>query len=928
MEKTYSEIQTEILDLFRHFLQELGSDRAFRTITVESYLDRDLGIDSLGRVELLHRVEKHFNVKLPISVMAEAETIRDIITGIQHLTPTHGPKKEFVSKLPESSIDPSSTETLVELLILYGEKEPNRPHIYLQDEMGLEQKITYGDLYQNAILVARGLRAKGLQRGETVAIMLPTSPEFFYAFMGILLAGGIPVPIYPPFRPDRIGEYAVREALILKNAQVRILITFHKAEILSRLLRVFIPGLKEVLTVLDLTKMEGDFSLSAQEIESESAALIQYTSGSTSDPKGVLLTHFNLLSNIRAYGKAAEVKSDDVCVSWLPLYHDMGLIGSWLGSFYFGIPATILSPLIFLNRPEQWLWSIHYHRATVSAGPNFAYELCTRKINEKDIQGLDLSSWRLALNGAEAVNPETLRRFAKKFAPYGFKEETFLPVYGLAESSVALTFPPLNRKPKIDKIKRSDFEISHRALGLTDEKEAFLEFAACGVALESHKIRIVDDQNNELGERHVGNLQFQGPSSMQGYYRNPEATEKIHHSGWWETGDLAYMADGEIYITGRKKDIIIKAGRNYYPEEIELTAGQIPGVRKGCVAAFGVTDPKTGTEKLIVVVETRETQLKEKNKIREEILDRLSTALGVPPDHVILVEPNTIPKTSSGKLRRSSCKQDYIDGKIGRPKAPTWWQFAKISILGAWQFTQKWVANILKGIYTAYYAAFWLIFFIPIWGGTMILPQALSKKYAKFWARMSFRVALCPMKICQKENLTRFDRMVYVANHCSYIDALIFIAILPSNTAIVAKQELMDTPILRGLVKKLGHIVVERWEFSKSVADVDNIQKALMKESVAIFPEGTFTYADGVRQFKLGAFKCAVSAEVPICPISIQGARKILRSGNALLRPGRLVITVHEPILPESDDWQEIVRLRNIVRKKIAKYSGEEILNV
>jgi fatty-acyl-CoA synthase len=926
MEKTYSEIEIEILDILRQFLQELGSERALRTISIESYLDRDLGIDSLGRVELLYRVEKHFDIKLPTTVMAEAEVVRDIILGIQHLAPVHGPKKEFIKKLPQSTIDPSSAETLIDLLILYGENEPNRPHIYLQDEVGEEQKITYGDLYQNALSVARGLATKGIKMGETVAIMLPTSPEFFYAFMGILLAGGIPVPIYPPFRPDRIGEYAVREASILKNAEVRILITFHRAEILSRLLRVFIPSLKEVLTVLDLSKFNGDFS--PRELESESAALIQYTSGSTSDPKGVLLTHYNLLSNIRAYGKAADIKPDDVCVSWLPLYHDMGLIGSWLGSFYFGIPATLLSPLMFLNRPEQWLWAIHYHRATVSAGPNFAYELCVRKVNEKDIQGLDLSSWRLALNGAEAINPNTLRRFTKKFAPYGFREETFLPVYGLAESSVALTFPPLNRKPKIDKIKREEFESKHLALPITDEKESALEFVACGVPLEHHAIRIVDDKNNVLPDRQVGNLQFQGPSAMQGYYRNSAASQKIFHQGFWETGDLGYIFEGEIYITGRKKDIIIKAGRNYYPEEIEITTAQVPGVRKGCVVAFGVSDSKTGTEKLVVVAETRETNLKERARIREEIIDRLTTALAVPPDHIILVPPNTILKTSSGKLRRSSCKEDYLSHKIGKAKTPTWWQFLKLGLLGTWHFAKKWFSNILKAIYTSYFIIYWLLAFLPIFITTMSLPRPLARKFAKFCARFSFRVALCPIKIHDKHNLTRYDRMVYVANHSSYIDALIFLAILPSNTAIVAKQELNNSRILSALINKLQHVVIERWEFTKSVADVDNIQNALKKESVAIFPEGTFTYADGVRQFKLGAFKCAVSAEVPICPISIRGARKILRSGNFLLRPGKIEIRVLEPVLPESDDWQEIARLRNLVRKKIAKFSGEEIINV
>ena len=251
----------------------------------------------------------------------------------------------------------------------------------------------------------------------------------------------------------------------------------------------------------------------------------------------------------------------------------MGLIGAWLGSLYFGVPATILSPLFFLNRPERWLWAIHYYRGTISAGPNFAYELCARRISDETIQGLDLSSWRLALNGAENVYAKTLTRFTKKFAAYGFKPEALFPVYGLAESTVALSFPPLGRVPRIDKVIRETVENERHAVPATTTTKNWLEFVSCGKAIPGHALRIVDDNDQLLPERSVGNVQFQGPSSMQGYYRNPQETQAVHHQGWWDTGDLGYSADGELFITGRKKDIIIKAGRNLHAPELEdLTA--------------------------------------------------------------------------------------------------------------------------------------------------------------------------------------------------------------------------------------------------------------------------------------------------------------------------------------------------------------------
>ena len=307
-------------------------------------------------------------------------------------------------------------------------------------------------------------------------------------------------------------------------------------------------------------------------------------------PKGVLLTHDNLLANIRAIGLGLDVRPTDVGASWLPLYHDMGLIGSWLFCMHHGIPLALQSPLAFLARPERWLWSIHQRRATLSPAPNFAYELCVRKIPDRALEGLDLSSWRVALNGAEPVSPETLERFVERFAPYGFRREAMMPVYGLAESSVGLCFPPVGRAPRIDRVARARLREGQTRGAGGRRRHSVLRFVSVGTALPEHEVRIVDDAGR--GRRRAApsaGSSSAAPRSTAGYYRKPEATAAITlPGGWLDSGDLAYRADGEIFITGRLKDLIIKAGRNLVPQEIEEVAAAVPGIRRGCVVAFGV----------------------------------------------------------------------------------------------------------------------------------------------------------------------------------------------------------------------------------------------------------------------------------------------------------------------------------------------------
>jgi len=929
MDVEKNDIEKQLLSIAHRFLSELEAERAVQAISLDASLDHELGIDSLGKVELLHRIENTFSIHLPEKTLADVKSLRDLVPLIEKIASESPIKiKPVYSPILESvSLNFSSTTFLIDALKSYASKQPNRPHIYLQDEQGHEQIIRYAELLDGAKTVARGLHQRGIKSGETIAIMLPTTDEFFYAFLGILLVGAIPVPIYPPFRADQIEEYAKREAKILKNAQVRILITFARVKILGDMLKPFVPSLIEVTTLDSLRVKTG--SVPEISIKPHDIALIQYTSGSTGDPKGVVLTHENMLSNMHAIRKSVDIQPTDVNVSWLPLYHDMGLM-CWLASMYFGIPLTIMSPLIFLSRPERWLWAIHYHRATISGAPNFAYELCVKEINLKDIQGLDLSSLRFTFCGAETINPKTIHAFIEKFKPFGFKPDSFAPAYGLAESTVALTIPTKKRYPLIDKIQREKFEKENRAIpSATSNEREYLEFVACGEIISEHSLRIVDDAGNILNDRMVGNIQFSGPSAMQGYFDNPAATEKAKDNYYWNTGDLGYMADNELFVTGRKKDLIIKAGRNIYPEEIEEIVNQIAGIQSGGVIAFGVSDQRTGTEKLVIVAETFQTQKTKREKMHAEIIKQMSLTLDIPPDVIIFVAPHTIPKTASGKLQRSECKKNYAEGKIKHRQLPAKVQLIKLGLKSISQKMENVIKTLLKFIYAIYVGIILLVTTLPVLVILFLSPQKIAAKICRFWARSVFRLIFCPIKIKGQQLLQHNYAVIYVANHASYADALLILGLLPPGVVLTGKKELMQFPLINIFIKKLKIITVDRMDFEKSLEDRKLIEAAINNgKSVLIFPEGTITYATGLRPFKLGAFHLSTETQTPICPIAINGTRKILRDGSYFPTPGKINVTIGELIFPKKNDWDEVVRLHASVRSEIAKNCGESVIDL
>ncbi|HEY6384278.1 MAG TPA: AMP-binding protein, partial [Candidatus Acidoferrum sp.] len=822
--------------------------------------------------------------------------------------------------------------------------------------------LTFGELYASAQRCAAELARRGVPAGGRVALMLPTSRAFFVSYAGILLAGAIPVPIYPPFRADRIEEYAARQSAILRNAEVGLLLTFRQAEAVARLLKPRVASLAEVADaekLIDAADKAPPPSPGALPLhltgsrarKSSDIALLQYTSGSTGDPKGVVLTHANLLANMRAIGEVVELGPDDVGVSWLPLYHDMGLIGAWLTLLHFGVPLAVMSPLAFLTRPERWLMAFQKYGGTISAAPNFAYELCVRKIADKDIQGLDLSGWRAALNGAEPVNPDTLERFAERFRSYGFRREAQLPVYGLAEAALAVTVPPLNRAPLIDRIERETFTTEGRAVPARAGQATAISFVSSGRPIPKHEVRIVDASGQEASDRTEGFLWFRGASATSGYYQNPEATEKLLPMGaaagdgefaWLNSGDRAYRAEGEIYVTGRVKDIIIKGGRNLYPHEVEELAARAHGIRKGCIVAFGLKDEASGTEKLIVVAESTEREAARRRTIVAALTEQVSQGLGIPPDRVELIPPGSIPKTSSGKLRREETKQLFLAGKLASGKAPAWAQIARLAAASATRTagTEIWsgVRRGLEILYGLYFGAVFLIWIVPTW--TIVNFISDYRKAGRFTSaalKILFALIGCRVRVVGKEYMDTPGAKVYAANHTSYFDVLPLVLGLGVPYHFVAKMEVGGMPFIGTFLRQMRHSKFDRSDPQSRLRQMREMESLLSEgESIFVFPEGTFTSENGVRPFQLGAFKAAVAAGAPVVPVSLAGTRRFLRDGTYLPRPCSVTITVSPPIYPRavSDPsigekklaWQELVRLRDTTREAVARHSGEPLL--
>lgn len=916
-----------LVAIVQAFVHELHPQRAkIFDYSLSSRLEEDLGIDSLARTELILRIERAFHLLLPVASVGAAETIADLLRALEEAHAGEAVTRAEARPISVLPLVPAATEarTLTDVLDWHVARHPDRLHLtLLQDDTAIIDQMSYGRLAALARQVAAGLVAHGIEPGDRVALMLPTSIDFFSAFFGILYAGAVPVPIYPPMRPSQIEEHLRRQAGILSNAGTRMLITMAEELSVAALLRAQVSDLDSIESVAGLVAKAVDTSLPSVADET-STALVQYTSGSTGDPKGVVLSHANLLANVKAMGLALAASSADIFVSWLPLYHDLGLIGAWLGCLYFAAPLYVMSPLSFLVRPESWLWAIHRFHATLSAAPNFGFEFCLTKIDTANLAGLDLSSLRAVANGAEPVSAHTLRRFTEKFAPYGFRPEAMMPVYGLAENAVGLAFPPLGRGPVIDRIDRNALMSRGVAEPAKPDDPHPLELVACGRPLPANEIRIVDTTGHEIGDRQEGRLEFRGLSATSGYFRNESKTKALIHDGWLDSGDRAYMAGGDVYITGRIKDIIIRAGQHIYPQEIEDAISDIPGIRKGGVAVFGVTDRISGTERIVIVAETRETDPSVRSVLEARTFDVTNTICGTPADEIILAPPRTVPKTSSGKIRRSAARELYESGRIGTPQRALWLQILRLWRAGLGPQLVRFWTRLRATLYALWW---WIVICLGYglaWIAAMALPQ-LEWRWAA--VRGIGRIALAALGISVSvsgfEHIPR-GKALLAFNHSSYMDVIILAALLPGTPTFVAKKQFVGQMFIIPFLRRLGALFVERIDVTGNLGDIETIIAAAQQgRTLVMFPEGTFTRRSGLATFHFGAFKIAAEADLPVLPGILRGTRVMLRPEQWFPRWAPISLQIEEPITPSGRDFSAVLNLQQQVHKVILAHCGE-----
>lgn len=528
---------------------------------------------------------------------------------------------------------------------------------YMQDD-GSERTESYAELYRRAQAIARHLSDHGIGRGHRVALLIPEAEGFVPSLYGVALTGAAVVPLAPPAHLAQLEASLRAWQRMVATAEVTAILTSVSLRSMLGSLAAACPTVQDIWPWEEAVANGGSFESQAR---SDEIGLIQFTSGSTSHPKGVVLHHENLGANVEGITgpDGLAVREGDVGVSWLPLFHDMGLIGIVMGGIHARIPLVLMPPLLFLKRPNEWLRTITRHRATLSFAPNFAYELCVRRAAGHANNGLDLSTWRVAGCGSEPIRPETLEAFTRTFADRGFRANAILPCYGLAESTLAATFHTLETPWRYDTVCSKALREEQRAVPCEPGQADAVRLVSCGRPFPGHQVRIADPHDRPLPERLVGEILLRGPSVMQGYYKDARHSAEALRGGWLHTGDLGYLAGGELYVCGRKKDLIIVHGRNYHPQDLEWVASEVEGVRRGNVVAFCTADPNGG-ERVVLIAESRGRT--DAEAVAAEIRRRVQEASGLHLYDVRVLPKGAIPKTTSGKVQRARLKARYESG--------------------------------------------------------------------------------------------------------------------------------------------------------------------------------------------------------------------------------------------------------------------------
>src|SRR5215467_8143483 len=524
----------------------------------------------------------------------------------------------------------------------------------------------YSDLYDAALRVAGSLAALGLGPGDLVAIIVGDPESFLTTLFGASMAGVVPASLYPPAMTGDLPSYLDATMRVLQACNAVAVITTSALLPHVDTLRALCPALS---MVVPFDALQGPAMTTANTPPPSEIAFVQFTSGSTATPKGVVITQQNLFANITAFSNAGvHVCADDVAVSWLPLYHDMGLVGMALGALYIAADAVVMTPEAFVKRPIEWLRALSRYKGTISFAPNFAYDLAVRRVKDADLAGLDLSSWRVAGCGAEPIHASTLSAFAAKFRACGFRETSFQPSYGLAEIVLAATMSPPGRRLHVERLLADDVTVRRIATHANGSHAETVSVVACGTPLPGHEVRILDEDGRPLPDRHIGEIVLAGPSVSPGYYNDADTTRATIRNGQLFTGDLGYLSNGELFVCGRVKDLIIVNGRKYHPQDLEWGVADLAGIRRGRVVAFGTTSDR-GSDRTVVIAEPSGTV--PASELTEAIRRRIVDICGLVVDDVLLVPSGTVARTTSGKVKRSATKMLYERGDLATASAGT-----------------------------------------------------------------------------------------------------------------------------------------------------------------------------------------------------------------------------------------------------------------
>ena len=559
------------------------------------------------------------------------------------------------------------TRTLPRVLWDHAQADPGRAALHLLAAHG-ERPLSWRDLLHGAAGHARALDAAGVRPDEVVVLILQHGEALVQSFIGALLHGSIPSIM--PFLTEKLDPEQYRRSLtaLIEITRPAAVITY--PDFADDVRAAAPPGSSLRAVLLDqaaaLESAADPASLAGLARPPESICLLQHSSGTTGLQKGVALSHQAVLNQVEVYGRAIGMTSADVVVSWLPLYHDMGLIAGFLMPLLCNAPLVLMSPFDWVRAPARLLQAVSRHRGTLTWLPNFAYNFCASKIRARELDGVDLSSWRAVINCSEPMRLQSHQAFRERFEGYGLKPEALATCYAMAENVFAVTQGGIAAPVTVDTVDARALVVERLARPASDGRES-LPMLSAGPPIPNTRVRVLDEAGADLGERRIGEIALQSDCMLTGYYNRDELTARAFQDGWYLTGDLGYLAGGEVYITGRKKDLIIVGGKNVYPQDLEELAGQVAGVHPGRVVAFGVFNEHAGTEDVVLLAEADADDPDERRRIADQIRARVARGSDVAPRAVQIVAPRWLGKTSSGKIARSANREKYLAELADRP---------------------------------------------------------------------------------------------------------------------------------------------------------------------------------------------------------------------------------------------------------------------